>query len=307
MSKIRIAVDAGHGSNTAGKRTPPLPQDVDFNHDNVVDAAKGDRIREHIANMNVALFLTEELIRCGFSVIVTGFDDNNGYDDEDISLANRQQLIKKGECDYSISIHFNAYGDGESFNSAQGVGVYIHNTYPKDSKALAAKVLSYLIGGMSQTNRGISSAGLAMCNCNAMNTKASILIECAFMTNLYEAINMAGNEDYWEETAVEIAKGICDYTGVAYVEKEAAVAAKEGNGVLYKVQVGAFRSKANADSMVNRVKTAGFSDAFIAVTTVDGRPLYRVQIGAYSIKENADRMLGRVKAAGFADAFIQKY
>jgi len=139
-----------------------------------------------------------------------------------------------------------------------------------------------------------------------MNTKASILIECAFMTNLNEAINMMGDEDYWEETAVEIAKGICDYTGVAYIEKEVVPAPQANSGILYKVQVGAFRSKVNADSMVNRVKTAGFGDAFIAVTTVDGRPLYRVQIGAYSVKENADRMLGRVKAAGFTDAFIQK-
>lgn len=70
------------------------------------------------------------------------------------------------------------------------------------------------------------------------------------------------------------------------------------NVTLYRVQVGAFSKRENADNQLKAVKAKGF-DAFI--TQVDG--LYKVQVGAYSVKENAEAQLARVKAAGF-DAFI---
>lgn len=71
-----------------------------------------------------------------------------------------------------------------------------------------------------------------------------------------------------------------------------------GNGTLYRVQVGAYREKANADAQLAKVKAAGFDTYMIQV---DG--LYKIQVGAYKEKSNADAMLNRVKAAGF-DAFI---
>jgi cell division protein FtsN len=67
---------------------------------------------------------------------------------------------------------------------------------------------------------------------------------------------------------------------------------------LYFVQVGAYTIKSNADTMLNRVKKAGF-DAF--VKEADG--YYKVQVGAYSVKSNATTQLAKVKDAGF-DAFI---
>lgn len=70
------------------------------------------------------------------------------------------------------------------------------------------------------------------------------------------------------------------------------------NGVMYRVQTGAFSVKENADRMLERVKAAGFDTYMVQV---DG--LYKIQVGAYSVKTNADAMLGKVKAAGF-DAFI---
>lgn len=67
---------------------------------------------------------------------------------------------------------------------------------------------------------------------------------------------------------------------------------------LYRVQVGAYTVKKNAENQLAKVKAAGFSDAFIAV--VDDGILYRVQVGAYSIKANAEAQLAKVKAAGFS-------
>lgn len=70
------------------------------------------------------------------------------------------------------------------------------------------------------------------------------------------------------------------------------------SGLLYRVQVGAYKSKGNAEKQLQAVKSKGF-DAFI--TEASG--LYKIQVGAYSQKSNADAQLAKVKAAGF-DAFI---
>ena len=71
---------------------------------------------------------------------------------------------------------------------------------------------------------------------------------------------------------------------------------------LYRVQVGAYSNRANADKALAKLKEAGFTDAFIAV--VDGK-LFRVQVGAFSKKENAEAQLSKVKAAGFS-GFVTK-
>mgnify|MGYP000760729409 FL=1 len=73
---------------------------------------------------------------------------------------------------------------------------------------------------------------------------------------------------------------------------------QSSDGVLYRVQTGAFSVKDNADRMLAKVKAAGFDTYMVKV---DG--LYKIQVGAYSVKANADAMLAKVKAAGF-DAFI---
>ena len=71
------------------------------------------------------------------------------------------------------------------------------------------------------------------------------------------------------------------------------------SNTLYRVQVGAYSVKANADAQLKKVKNAGFTYAFI--TQVGN--MYKVQVGAYSVKSNADNMLAKVKSKGF-DAFI---
>lgn len=211
MGKKKIAIDAGHGSNTPGKRTPPFTKAVDIDRNGSIDILVGEQYREHYANVGVANLLYKKLADRGYDVIKVGWNDTNSKDDEDISLSTRQSKIKKEGCDYSVSIHFNAYGDGQTFNSVRGVGIYIHSVYPADSRYLAEAVLKELVKGTMQVNRGIYSARFAMCNCEAMNTKASILCELAFMTNEKEALELMANTDFWNECAEEIARGIDQY------------------------------------------------------------------------------------------------
>ena len=212
---IKINIDTGHGSNTAGKRTPPMPFEIKVN--DKITIKKGDQFKEHTANVGVAVYLEKELKRCGFDTMQTGWDDDNAFDDSDTALKARQSAIAKAGCDYSISIHFNAFGDGNTFNNANGAGIYIHDKHPGQSDKLAKIVLDKLTDGTKQANRGVTKASLAMCNCNNMDVKAAILCELAFMTNLREATELMANKEYWKECAQEICRGVCEYTGIKYV------------------------------------------------------------------------------------------
>ena len=192
---ILVAIDAGHGSNTAGKRTP-------------------DGYREHWINVASAVFCEAALKRCGVGTLRVAWDDGNAKDDEDLALSARQKLIKLNKCTLSVSFHANAYGNG--WNDANGVETLISNKSPGDSLKLAKLVQNYLVQGTPQKNRGVKTQSLAMCNCATMGTQASILVEIGFMTNLKEA-DLMKTDKFCKEQAEEVAHGICDYLGVKYV------------------------------------------------------------------------------------------
>lgn len=64
---------------------------------------------------------------------------------------------------------------------------------------------------------------------------------------------------------------------------------------LYRVQVGAYSVKKNADAQLKKIKSAGF-DAYMVKTN----GVYKIQVGAFSKKENAQAMLKKITAAGFS-------
>lgn len=67
---------------------------------------------------------------------------------------------------------------------------------------------------------------------------------------------------------------------------------------LYRVQVGAYKNKVNADAQLAHIKAAGFDTYMVQIGG-----LYKLQVGAYREKATADNMMIKLKAAGF-DAFI---
>lgn len=222
---MKVAIIAGHRSDTAGKRTAPFINPVDIDGDGSYDVFAGEQYREHYANVGVSVALDEALRRCGFEVYKVGWDDadatNDTLGDDSAGLAKRQALVKAAGCDISVSNHFNAFGDGASYNSADGVCTYIHSNAARvgDSAALAALVQARLIEGTSQRNRGVHADAFAEVNCAAMGTKAAVLVEHAFMTNQQEAETMMANKAFWAEAAEGICRAICEYAGVAYIEK----------------------------------------------------------------------------------------
>ena len=67
---------------------------------------------------------------------------------------------------------------------------------------------------------------------------------------------------------------------------------------IYRVQVGAYQYRANAETMLASLKAKGYNGFIVQVGSV-----YRVQVGAFKSKGNADVMLADLKAKGF-DGFV---
>lgn len=74
--------------------------------------------------------------------------------------------------------------------------------------------------------------------------------------------------EHTTEIGEAIAKGLCKYLSVTFVPAQTQKPAEEPKAdtgdVLYRVQVGAFANRANADRMLEKLKAAGFTGFVVA-------------------------------------------
>ncbi len=194
MNRIKIAIDDGHGNNTAGKRTPAFPD--------------GSVMKENEFNAGVAELLKEELERCGFQVLMVAPEA------EDIPLQTRVKRANDGVADAYISIHANAYGS--DWNEANGIETWVYENVAEGSETwnFAESIHKKLIEAAGLKDRGMKrSSDLYVLK----NTKMqAVLVECGFMTNKEEAELLKATA-YRRTCAVAIAKGVCAFYGKGYI------------------------------------------------------------------------------------------
>lgn len=82
--------------------------------------------------------------------------------------------------------------------------------------------------------------------------------------------------------------------------KQRITAEKSATSKLYRVQIGAFSVRANAESCLKQADKKGFSGFIVEAAK---NKLYRVQIGAFASRQNALNYLAQAKQKGF-DGFI---
>ena len=152
---------------------------------------------------------------------------------------------------------------------------------------------------------------------------ATAYIECEFHDSVESAEWIINHTGYIGET---IARGICDYFGVTFKEKEQPAPVKSVDEVAREVIRGEW---GNGSDRRQRLEAAGYDydavqDRVNAILTGDepeqpapaepeqpapAEPvpaeLYRVQVGAFANRENAEKMLQRLKDAGF-EAYIRE-
>jgi N-acetylmuramoyl-L-alanine amidase len=162
----------------------------------------------------------------------------------------------KNKPDIHFAIHSNAGG---------GTGCEVYAWLVPDSKGgykgtpgyrLAKAVYNEVSKITPMVDRGVKQ-GVHLYEIK--NTVApAALIEIAFHDNPTDANWIINNID---NIGKAIARGICNYFGVPL--KEPAPPKKPiSNGKLYKVQVGAFKNRDNAEALLAKLKKAGF-DGFI--------------------------------------------
>ncbi|WP_313132661.1 N-acetylmuramoyl-L-alanine amidase family protein [Anaerocolumna sp.] len=204
MDRYLIAVDSGHGMETAGKRTPPMPEQW-FNK------KKGEVIHEKEFNKPTAEYLIEDLTRCGFDTI------NVSSGTKDIPLNDRYTAANNAKADLFISKHYNAK-DGK-WGTQNGIETIISQYASANSKKLAELVQAELVKEHKRTNRGVKT-DIAQSKMNIAvlryTNMPAILTESGFMDNLEEAKTML-DPCFQKADAEATCRGICKYLGVEYV------------------------------------------------------------------------------------------
>lgn len=212
-------------------------------------------IRESTEARNVKNEVIRQLRALGH--IVYDCTCENGTNSANV-LTQIVQKCNAHKADLDVSIHFNAgAGDAKGNGKTTGVESYIYSTGSK-AKTTADDICK-AVGALGFKNRGVkTNSKLYVLN----KTQApAVLVECCFVDDkddvqLYDSQSMAS----------AIVYGI---TGQRYVEKPTVETDKDadadgaetttGNAKqIYRVQVGAYGVKANAEAMQMKLKAAGF-------------------------------------------------
>lgn len=80
-----------------------------------------------------------------------------------------------------------------------------------------------------------------------------------------------------------------------YLNHDEDASIKPAPATIYRVQVGAFGIKSNADKLLVELRAAGFNDAYVKKVGL----LYKVQVGAFGVKLNAERLKDRLTSMGY--------
>jgi len=195
---MRIVIDAGHGPETPGKRSPD------------------GSLREYQFNSAVARYVADELLHGyeGVEILMTHSDAR------DVPLKERTDRANAWGADVFVSIHANAAGEG--WSSAQGIETYVYTTRPAAATKLAEAVHRNLIRATGRPDRGVKTANFHVLRETKM---PAILVECGFMTNREEC-ELLKSDDYRRKCAAAIVQGIVETYGLK-VKKSAPVAAPD--------------------------------------------------------------------------------
>lgn len=171
---MKIAIDAGHGKNTPGKRTPD------------------NSLHEWEFNSGVVTKLINKLNTCE-NVSILRTDDPTGK--TDVSLKFRTDKANKWGADVFYSQHGNAAYS--SWNSANGLETFVYTSWPKDSLAFAKVVQEYVVKATGLRDRGVKAKDLHVLRETNMT---AILQEGPFMSNKEEA-ELLKSEEFREKYA----------------------------------------------------------------------------------------------------------
>lgn len=213
MTKL-VAIDAGHGMRTEGKRTPILKKDLVIN--GKVVKRKGEIIHEHEWNRAVAKYIAAGLARNGINYMYTADMIGN----RDIALSTRARKANIKRADILVSCHYNAIGSCINFqNRIKGLLVLRTRNCSQESIKLGNLIHKHLRADCDYEYsyglmRDVDMCGFTLAILRQTNMP-SVLVEYGFMDYEKEAVKML--DPVWQKQCAEATvKGICEYFGMKY-------------------------------------------------------------------------------------------
>lgn len=230
MSKICFIV--GHGKGKSGVYDPGA---ISGKHHEF-------KIAKEIAKYAQAYYSANYTERC----------DLMNYEG-DKYLTERIKAANSSDYDFVAEIHLNAGG-------GTGTECYYHNG-GNAGKAYAEAITKAISAVLDVKNRGaktkLNSAGKDYFAIIRDTECTACLVETVFIDSAdLQRIDTAAEQRKCGEA---IAKAVAE---IRKAEKKQ-TAPEAATGKLYRVQVGAYSKKENAEAMLKKVKAAGFTDAFI--------------------------------------------
>ena len=234
---FKIALNAGHYRNTAGKRC--------------LKSLDPNETREWVLNDRICDKIEQKLKDYeGYSLL--RIDDTTGS--TDVSLSNRTTKANSWGANIYLSIHHNA---GIHGGTGGGVVAYTYTKVDDNTKAWQKAFYDAIIkhtGVKGNRATPLASANLHECRETKM---PAVLIECGFMDSKTD-VPIILTDDFANKVATACVEVLVAKGGL----KKKVVQAPATDGKIYRVQVGAYSVKANAENMANKLKAAGF-DAII--------------------------------------------
>jgi len=167
--------------------------------------------------------------------------DETRADDSTVSLSARSDFENNNAYDYFVSFHRNAFN-----KKAHGVETFTYPRSSKKAKELAKKVQSSLVA-LGFTDRKVKEANFHVLR----ETKAAaILIEMGFIDNAEDNKIFDSKRN---DIVKAITQAILSQLGITYKEKVVIA-----TGTLYKVQIGAYAERENAENIINKLEKLGF-------------------------------------------------
>lgn len=275
--KLKVAIDAGHGMHTEGKQSVPMSKNLYI--DGELVRKKGKIIKENEWNRGVSEYLSAALKRCGIDTMFTA--DMTGK--TDIALSTRASKANKAKADILISNHYNAIGSCAKWQT-RVKGLLVMHTKNSSSNSiklgnLAVKHLEkdinyeYSYGLMKDVD--MSGFTLAILR---QTTMPAILIEYGFMDYEKEAKLML-DKKHQEKCAEAVAKAVCEYFGVTYIEKKEETYKVKYVKILKDVNI---HSKADftEENTIGKV-TAGGVYTITEKVKRTGTDMYKLKSGVY--------------------------
>lgn len=218
MSKT-IVLDAGHGGTDGG-------------------AVNGSRY-EKDDNFRLTMAVSSKLSEQGQKVILTRTSDTA------VSLAERTRMANAAGADLFVSLHRNSFVT----TVPNGVEIWVYTTAGAVDVGAAAEVLEQLAVVGVQNNRGVKKGNYHVLRESKMT---SMPIELGFISN---AQDNALFDSHFDAYATAITRGVLAALGEPYKEPgKQEEAPAQG---LYRVQVGAFKVRAGAESFLQTVRGMG--------------------------------------------------